>query len=99
MSPAPDDPHPRPSSRSSAGGEGKPDDILEVPPNRAAASVDAAKDPEVAGSPATAQPLTGRQAWWAKWGFEVKLLVALLLPVFVEVCPCRAALFKLRPGC
>ena len=41
-------------------------------------------DAEVAGDPSTKE-LTGFKAWWAKWGFEVKLLIALLLPVFVEV--------------
>lgn len=47
------------------------------------------KDPEVAGRAAlTSEPskeLTGFKRWWVKWGFEVKLIIALLLPVFVEV--------------
>jgi hypothetical protein len=59
--------------------------------------VRAPSDAEVAGRPPSTKELTGFKAWWAKWGFEVKLLLALLLPVFVEVknslysCPFVAA--------
>lgn len=57
--------------------EGKPADneIEEVP---------APSDPEIAGQPPS-EELTGFKAWWSRWGFEVKLIIALLLPVFVEV--------------
>lgn len=48
----------------------------------------APSDAEVAGQPPSTKELTGFKAWWAKWGFEVKLLLALLLPVFVEVTNC-----------
>lgn len=57
-------------------------------------------DPEAAGQPAiSASPeeeLTGRKLWWSKWGFEVKLILALLLPVFVEV---RVSLFESDMAC
>lgn len=39
------------------------------------------KDPEVGEHAPTDQKLS----WWAKYHFEVKLCLALLLPIFVEV--------------
>jgi hypothetical protein len=66
--------HP-PSPPVAEGAKATGDEIEEIGPP---------SDAEVAGKPPT-EELKGFKAWWAKWGFEVKLIFALLLPVFVEV--------------